>query len=82
MVEINVYTTETCPHCTRLKRWLDENDYDYNEHQVDKNREKAKEMMQRSGRRGVPQTFIGDNVIIGYQPNKIQQAMQRLAESA
>ena len=76
MVEINVYTTQTCPHCTQLKQWLEDNDYDYNEHQVDKDQEKAKEMMQRSGRRGVPQIFIGDKAIVGFQPKKIRSTVQ------
>lgn len=76
MTQIDVYTTKTCPHCTRLKQWLSEHDYEYVEHQVDENREKAKEMIERTGRRGVPQALIGDQAVVGYQPKKIQEAVK------
>ena len=75
MTEIEVYTTPSCPYCTKIKQWLDENGYDYEEHNVAENREKAKEMIQLTGRRGVPQTAIGDQVVMGFQPDKIQEAI-------
>lgn len=76
MADIQVFTTPTCPYCTKVKQWLDENGYDYEEYNVAENREKAKEMIQRTGRRGVPQTFIGDEEVIGFQPGKIQEAIE------
>lgn len=39
------------------------------------NREKAKEMIKKTGQRGVPQTFVGGEAIIGFQPNKIEKAI-------
>lgn len=74
--EIEVYTTPSCPYCTKIKEWLDENGYDYTEHNVAENREKAKEMIQRTGRRGVPQTAVGDQVITGFNPAKLQEAIE------
>jgi glutaredoxin-like YruB-family protein len=74
--EIEVFTTPTCPYCTKVKQWLDENDYDYKEHNVASDQEKAKKMIERTGQRGVPQTFIGDEEVIGFQPDKIEQAIE------
>jgi glutaredoxin-like YruB-family protein len=74
--EIEVFTTPTCPYCTKVKQWLDENEYDYEEHNVASDQEKAKEMIKRTGQKGVPQTFIGDDVVIGFQPDKIEQAIE------
>jgi len=74
--EIEVFTTPTCPYCTKVKKWLDENDYDYKEHNVASDQEKAKEMIERTGQRGVPQTFIGDEEVVGFQPKKIEQAIE------
>jgi glutaredoxin 3 len=76
MTDIKVFTTPTCPYCTKIKYWLDENGYDYEEFNVAEDKEKAKEMVQRTGKRGVPQTFIGDKEVIGFQPNKIQEAIE------
>jgi glutaredoxin 3 len=75
MTDIKVYTTPSCPYCTNIKEWLDENDYDYTEYNVAENKEKAKEMVEKTGQRGVPQTLVNDQAIIGFQPEKIQEAI-------
>ncbi|MFB6158941.1 MAG: glutaredoxin family protein [Candidatus Nanohalobium sp.] len=76
MVEIEVYSTPSCPYCDKIKEWLDENGYEYTEFNVAENKEKAKEMIQRTGQRGVPQTFIGDTEVVGFQPGKIEEAIE------
>lgn len=76
MTEIQVFSTPSCPYCTKIKEWLDENDYEYTEHNVAEDEEKAKEMMNKTGQRGVPQTFVGDEAIIGFQPEKVEEAIQ------
>ena len=75
-VDIEVFTTPSCPYCTKIKDWLEQNGHEYTEYNVAENREKAKEMVERSQARGVPQVFIGDHEIIGFQPEKIQQAIE------
>ncbi|MFB6144744.1 MAG: glutaredoxin family protein [Candidatus Nanohaloarchaea archaeon] len=74
--DIQVFTTPTCPYCTKVKQWLDDNGYDYEEHNVAENQEKAMEMVKKTGRRGVPQTFVGEEAIIGFQPEKIEEAIE------
>lgn len=76
MTDIRVFTTPTCPYCDKVKEWLDDNDYDYEDYNVAENKEKAKEMIERTGQRGVPQTFIGDKEVIGFQPDKIEEAVK------
>ncbi|MBC5793345.1 MAG: glutaredoxin family protein [Nanohaloarchaea archaeon] len=79
--EIEVFTTPACPYCTKIKKWLDENGYDYTEHNVAENKEKAQEMIQETGERGVPQTFIGKETVVGFQPGKIQEAIEEEIET-
>ena len=73
--DIQVFTTPTCPYCTKVKQWLDDNGYDYEEHDVSEDKDKAREMIEKTGQRGVPQVFIDDEAIIGFQPEKIEQAI-------
>ncbi|EGQ42965.1 MAG: glutaredoxin [Candidatus Nanosalina sp. J07AB43] len=73
---IKVYTTPSCPYCHKLKNWLDENGYVYSEYDVSSNREKAKEMYERTGEKGVPQTFVDGNEIIGFKPSRIKQVVE------
>lgn len=74
--DIEVFTTPTCPYCTKVKEWLDEEGYEYTEHDVSEDKEKAREMIEKTGKRGVPQTFVGDEAIIGFQPGKLEQIIE------
>ncbi len=76
MTEIEVYTTPSCPYCTKLKNWLDEEDIEYESFDLSQDRQKAQELIQKTGQRGVPQTLIKDGdeekAVIGFQPEKIK----------
>lgn len=76
MTEIEVYTTPTCPYCTKLKNWLEDEDIEFEEFDLSQNREKAQELIQKTGQRGVPQTLIKkddeEKAVIGFQPDKIK----------
>ena len=74
--KIEVFSTPTCPYCTKLKNWLDENDYDYESFDVSSDREAAKRMIERTGQRGVPQTFIGEKEVIGFRPDEIEKIVE------
>lgn len=80
--EIEVYTTPSCPYCKKLKQWLDENGYEYTDYNVSENRDKAKEMIERTQQRGVPQTFIGDEEVIGFQPDRIKEIVENSGDKA
>jgi glutaredoxin len=54
MTDIKVLTIPSCPYCTKIKDRLDKNGYDYEEYNVAENKEKAKKMIQRTRKRGVP----------------------------
>ena len=77
---IEIYTTPSCPYCSKLKQFLNDEGIDYEEYNVAENRDKAKEMIQQTGERGVPQTIVstdeGEQAVIGFQPEKIKQLTQ------
>ena len=75
MTEIEVFSTPQCPYCDKVKQWLDDNGYSYQEYNVQENQEKAREMIQRTQQRGVPQVFIGEHEIVGFRTEKIQEAI-------
>jgi glutaredoxin 3 len=54
-----VYSTGWCPYCTRAKQLLTSKGVDFEEIDVEARPEARTEMMTRSGRRSVPQIFIG-----------------------
>jgi glutaredoxin 3 len=66
MADIELYTTDYCGYCVRAKSLLDGKRLAYREINVGRDAELRQEMMTRSKRRSVPQIFINDESIGGY----------------
>ena len=64
--EVVMYATAFCGYCTGAKSLLEKKGVDYLEIRVDKEAGKREEMEQRSQRDSVPQIFIGDQHIGGF----------------
>lgn len=62
---IVMYTTSWCPYCERARRLLKAKGASFEEIDVESSPEKRAEMQTRSGRRTVPQIFIGDQHVGG-----------------
>ncbi len=60
-----MYTTSWCPYCERARRLLRAKGARFDEVDVESAAEKRAEMQSRSGRRTVPQIFIGDTHVGG-----------------
>ena len=63
--DIVLYVTGWCPFCDRARDLLVKKGLAYREINIDEDGESREEMMARSGRRTVPQIFIGDRHIGG-----------------
>ncbi len=63
---LKVYTKEWCPYCTKAKALLRSKQLDFEEVGVTSNAEAEQEMIKRSQRRTVPQIFIGERSVGGY----------------
>lgn len=63
---VTIYTGALCGYCAMAKRLLQDKGVDYQEIPVDMDVVRRAEMEQRSGRRTVPQVFIGEQHIGGY----------------
>ena len=66
MARIEIYTKFLCPYCARAKKLLEGKGASYEEHAIDTDPGKRAEMMQLTGRRTVPQIYIGDTHVGGY----------------
>ena len=60
-----MYTTNWCPYCERARRVLAAKNVSIEEIDIESAPEKRAEMQNRSGRRSVPQIFIGDHHVGG-----------------
>lgn len=66
MAKVVVYSSEKCPYCLLAKQLLTARQIPFEEIRVDIDDAQREEMMRLSGRRTVPQIFINDQPIGGY----------------
>ena len=68
MAAVKMYSTGTCPYCVMAERLLvSKGVTDIAKVRVDLEPAQRAEMMQRTGRRTVPQIYIGDTHIGGFE---------------
>lgn len=66
MKHIEVYSTHNCPWCVRTRALLESKGLDYEEINLSADTDRVQEMLERSGRRTVPQIFIDGEGIGGF----------------
>lgn len=67
MPKITMYSTAVCPYCINAERLLTSKGVtEINKIRIDLQPEKRDEMMQKTGRRTVPQIYIDDRHIGGF----------------
>lgn len=67
MAQVEIYTSPLCGYCHAAKRLLTDKGVSYAEHDVTRTPDARQEMLSRAnGRHTVPQIFIGERHIGGY----------------
>jgi glutaredoxin 3 len=66
MAQVVIYTKTQCPYCDLAKKLLVSKQIAFEEIRVDLDPEKLSEMIAKSNRRSVPEIFINDQLVGGY----------------
>lgn len=66
MAEVTIYSTTVCPYCVRAKDLLKRKGVSFTEVNVDDDDARAAMISKVGGRRTVPQIFIGDTHVGGF----------------
>jgi glutaredoxin 3 len=64
--QITLYTTAICPYCVAAKNFLRSRGLSWNEVRIDLDGEARARMMERARRTSVPQIFVGETHVGGY----------------
>jgi len=64
--DVVVYSTPSCPYCVQAKQLLTRKGVSYREIDVARDAALRQEVMQRSGQRTVPQIWIGEYHVGGF----------------
>ena len=75
MKKVVIYTSNTCGYCHLAKDYLNEISVDYTEKNVSTDSEARKELMSQ-GFMGVPVIFVDDEVIQGFDKNKLDELLK------
>ena len=70
MKKVTIYSTQKCPYCVYAKQFFTDNNIPFEDIDVGTDQQKAIEMIQKSGHRGVPQVEIGNQLVLGFQPEE------------
>lgn len=73
--KVKVYSTPTCPFCTRVKQFLKDNNVIFEDIDVSNSHEAAQEMIKISGQMGVPVLDIEGQIVIGFDKEAISEAL-------
>ncbi len=81
MANIEIYSTGSCPYCVAAKNLLKSKGLEWSEVRVDTDRTQRETMLSRSGgRRTVPQIFINDQHVGGFDDLVAADRSGRLAQ--
>ncbi len=70
-----VYSTPVCPYCHMAKDFLKEHNIEFTEFDVSTDKEKAQEMIKKSGQMGVPVLDIDGKIVVGFDKEKIKELL-------
>jgi NADH-dependent peroxiredoxin subunit F len=73
MSKVTIYSTKNCPYCRMAKAFLEKYGVPYESIDVGADVEAAKKMVEISGQRGVPVITVGDEVIVGFDAQRLNE---------
>ncbi len=76
-MKVKVYSTPMCPYCVLAKDFLKEIKADFQDIDVSKDRNAAVEMIKKSGQTGVPVIEIGNEIIVGFDKERIKELLRK-----
>jgi len=75
--KVFIYSTPTCPHCKRAKDYLTQKGVPFTEYNVATDREKAREMIEKTGQMGVPVILVDEEAIVGFNQGKLDELLAK-----
>lgn len=75
-LSVIVFTTPTCSWCKKVKTYLKEKQIRYKEVDVSRDQRAMKDMVRKSGQMGVPQLWINNRPVVGFDKAKIDRLLK------
>lgn len=80
MTKVKIYSTPTCPYCEMAKEFFKENNIEYENIDVSKDKKAAEEMVEKTDQMSVPVIIIEkggkEKIIIGFDKEKLLKILE------
>lgn len=76
MKDIQIYTSDTCPQCVKVKEYLKINNLEYKEYNISKDLEAKKELI-RMGYMSIPLLIIDGDHVLGFDLNRMKSLLEK-----
>ncbi|HNQ43054.1 MAG TPA: glutaredoxin domain-containing protein [Candidatus Cloacimonadota bacterium] len=73
---IVVFSTPTCSWCKKVKDYLKSKGLTYKDIDVSKNSAALNDMIKKTGQQGVPQIWINNHPVVGFDRAKIDRLIE------
>ncbi|MGC8544927.1 glutaredoxin domain-containing protein [Athalassotoga sp.] len=72
---MKIYSTPACPHCKAAKNYFKSLGISFEDVDVSKDQREAERMVQKTHQYGVPVIELGNQIVIGFDRNKIDRIL-------
>jgi alkyl hydroperoxide reductase subunit F len=73
MTKVTIYSTQNCPYCRMAKAFLEKQGIQYENIDVGADSVAAQKMIDLSGQRGVPVIMVDEEVIVGFDSERLNE---------
>ena len=71
-----IFTTPNCPWCRKTKEYLRRNNIRFKEIDVTKDHAAARDIVRRTGQRGVPVILINNRPVVGFNKELLDRLLE------
>ena len=77
MAKVLLFSTSTCSWCRRAKRYFKERRAPFKEINIERDADAVRDIVRKTGQRGVPVIKIGSSWIVGFDREQIDKELAR-----
>ena len=75
MKNVVIYSTPSCQYCNMTKEFFAKNSVEFTNHDVSQDQAKREEMIEKSGQMGVPVIEVGEDIVVGFDEEKLTELL-------
>ena len=79
MAKVVMFGTSGCSWCRRAKRYFKEHRVPFKEVDIERDPQAARDIVRKTGQRGVPVIKIGSSWIVGFDRERVERELARRA---